>query len=72
MIVPGITEEEKSRLSVCITVPKDTQTDGEIGQMIIPGGKFVVGHFEIRKDQFESAWNMICGGWLPQKRHAAR
>jgi AraC family transcriptional regulator len=63
---PGITEEAKQRVDVCISVPADTKVDGEIGKEIIPGGKFAVGHFEINADEYQEAWNLICGSWLPQ------
>jgi len=63
---PKITEEEKLRTSACITVPKDTSVDGEIGSMTIPGGKFAVGRFELANDEYEDAWNIVFGTWLPE------
>ncbi len=63
---PEITEEEKLRISVCITVPGDTETDGEIGRMTIPGGRYAVGTFEIDVDQYGDAWNNLMGVWLPE------
>ena len=63
---PDITDESKLRTDVCITVPKGTQVDGEIGMSTIPGGKYAIGHFEISVDQYEDAWNAVFGGWLPQ------
>ena len=63
---PEITDEEKLRISVCLTVPEDTEVGGEIGEMTIPGGQYAVGHFEISGDQFQDAWNMIFGSWLPE------
>lgn len=63
---PEITEEEKLRTSVCISIPKDTEVDGEIGKMTLPGGKYAVAHFEINGDQYQEAWNMVFGGWLPE------
>ncbi|MCP4345907.1 MAG: AraC family transcriptional regulator [Desulfobacterales bacterium] len=63
---PEVTDEDKLRTSVCITVPKDTKVEGEIGRMTIPGGKFAVANFEIKSNEFEDAWNMLMGGWLPE------
>lgn len=63
---PEITDESKHRLSVCISVPPDTKVDGEIGKMVIPGGKYAVGYFEIGSDEFQAAWNTIFGGWFPE------
>ncbi len=63
---PEITDEDKLRVSACISVPADTAVDGEIGKMKIPGGKFAVAGFELNPDEFEQAWTMVFGGWLPE------
>jgi AraC family transcriptional regulator len=63
---PEITGEEKQRISVCITVPADTQTTDEIGLMTIAGGTYAVGRFELTPPEFEAAWGMMYGAWLPQ------
>ncbi len=64
---PEITDEDKLRTSACITVPEDTLVDGDIGKMTIAGGKYAVAHFELAKsDEYEKAWNMVYGEWLPQ------
>ena len=34
--------------------------------MTIPGGKFAVARFEIVSEEFEEAWNMLMGGWMPE------
>ena len=62
---PGVTDESKLRLSVCLTVPEDAKIDGDIGTMKISGGKYAVGHFEIDVDQYEDAWDFMFGSWLP-------
>lgn len=63
---PEITDEEKLRTSVCIFVPKNTEVGGEIGKMTIPKGKYARGKFEIAIDEFQAAWDTICGGWFPE------
>jgi AraC family transcriptional regulator len=63
---PEITDESKLRTSVCITVSEDTQVDGEVGKMTIPGGTYAIGHFEIADTGYEDAWNSIYGVWLPE------
>jgi len=63
---PDVTQEDKLRLSVCITVDKETEVDGEVGKMVVPGGKFAVARFEIDEDQYEDAWNSVYGAWLPE------
>ncbi len=63
---PEITDEDKLRLSVCVSVPKDTKVEGEIGKMTLAKGKYAKGRFEIDVDEFQAAWDTICGGWLPE------
>ena len=62
---PNITDEQKLRISVCLTVPEDTPVDGEIGKMKIEGGQYAVGHFEIAASEYGEAWNALLAGWLP-------
>jgi AraC family transcriptional regulator len=63
---PEITEEEKLRISVCITVPPDTEVSGEIGKTAIPAGRYAVGEFLISADEYGAAWNSLFAGWLPE------
>ncbi len=64
---PRITEEEKLRISACITVSEETPVEGEIGKMEIPGGQFAVARFELAEsEEYEKAWNFVCGDWLPE------
>jgi AraC family transcriptional regulator len=62
---PDITDENNLRISVCISAPEDTQVDGEIGKMKISAGKYAIGHFKIKTNQYQDAWNAIYGDWLP-------
>jgi AraC family transcriptional regulator len=63
---PQLTDPGKLRTDVCISIPRDTAVDGEIGKATIPAGKYAIAHFEIREDQYRDAWNAIYGGWLPE------
>ena len=63
---PGITDDDKLRLSICLTVPEGTQAEGEYGIMTIPGGDYAVARFEIPPQRIAEAWGVVCGGWLPQ------
>ncbi len=62
---PKVTDPEKIRQSACITVKGDVKTEGEIGKMKIPGGKYMVSHFEIFAHEFQQAWDNTCL-WLSQ------
>ncbi len=62
---PEVTEAEKLRTSVAITVPEDTRVEGEVGKMVIQGGKYLVARFELSPKDFQSAWDWVYGSWLP-------
>ena len=62
---PNITEENKLRISVCMTVPPDTKTEGEFGKMKIDAGKYVVARFDLGPEDFTEAWDWVYGSWLP-------
>jgi AraC family transcriptional regulator len=62
---PGVTEEEKLRLSVGLSVPSDTKVDGQIGKMDLDGGKYVVARFELGPMDYQKAWSWLFGDWFP-------
>lgn len=63
---PEVTEADKLRVSVCISVPEDTEVDGEVGKMILAAGKYAFGRFKIGPDEFKAAWDFMFGTWLPE------
>ena len=63
---PELTDDDKLRLDVCITVPEDTQVDGEVGKMVLAGGQYGVGRFELATDEYADAWAAVAAGWLPE------
>lgn len=63
---PEVTAPENLRLSVCITVPGDTEVSGEIGKMTVAGGDYAVARFRLTPDRYGEAWASVYGGWLPR------
>lgn len=63
---PGLTDDDKLRVSTCIEVPENTKESGAVGRLQITGGHYAVGSFTLRSDQYEAAWNMLWSGWLPE------
>lgn len=61
---PEITPEDQQRTSLCLGVSKDVEVSSEISKMIIPSGKYAIGHFELNADQFGEAWDYLYGEWL--------
>lgn len=62
---PDVTEPEKLRVSACITVPKGTPVEGEVGTMEVPGGRYAFAHFELDPSEYGAAWTWVYGTWLP-------
>jgi AraC family transcriptional regulator len=63
---PDITDPDKRRVDVCISVPEGTKVDGAVGKTTIEGGRYAVARFEIAVNQYGDAWNAVYGGWLPE------
>ncbi|EOP39234.1 AraC family transcriptional regulator [Bacillus cereus] len=67
------TEDYQLRTSLCITIPNESAVEtSDIGIMVIPSGKYVVGHFEIFQDEYKGAWNFLYGEWLPNSGYKPR
>lgn len=62
---PNITDDDKLRMSVCITVPSETKVSGEIGKMNIEAATYVIARFHVDAAEFEQAWDWVYGEWLP-------
>lgn len=62
---PSITENDKLRVSACVSVPEDTPPSGDVGRMRLPGGTCAVGHFELGEKDYAEAWYSLAAGWLP-------
>ncbi len=61
-----LTEEEKLRLSLCISLRENISSQGEFGCMEIAGGKYVIGSFLLEKDEYQGAWDYMISKWLPE------
>ncbi|NVM23532.1 MAG: AraC family transcriptional regulator [Desulfobacterales bacterium] len=62
---PYITPRDNLRLDACITVPKDTETSGEIRLQTLPRGTYAMYHCTIRADEFTETWAELILKWLP-------
>lgn len=60
-----LTEEDKLRISLCMAVSEEVEAEGEIGSRIIAEGKYAVGRFLLKDDQYQEAWDAMYGHWLP-------
>ena len=51
-----ITSAEKVRMSACLILNSPVQAESEIEIHTIPGGKYIIGNFEIGLEAFEKSW----------------
>ena len=64
---PKITDEEKLRVDVCMTVPEDTRVDGEISKQKLEEGLYALARFEIKEpSEYMESWDAVYRGWLPE------
>lgn len=61
----SITDENKLRVSAGIVVPHETESEGEIGIIEIPRGRYVIGKFLLKDDEYFSAWDWVYSKWFP-------
>ena len=63
---PEFGKEEQFRTSLCMTVPKEcvAKEDGKLGVTTIETGLYAVGHFTIKPEEFDSAWDYMYEKWL--------
>ncbi|MEC3433740.1 AraC family transcriptional regulator [Bacillus thuringiensis serovar nigeriensis] len=67
------TEEYHLRTSLCVTISDESTVEtNDVGIMVIPSGKYAVGHFEICQDEYKRAWDFIYGEWLPNSGYKPR
>jgi AraC family transcriptional regulator len=62
---PGLTDDDRLRVSVCVPVPAGTPAEGDIGRMALPAGPCAVGRFELGVTDYPIAWYAMAGGWMP-------
>ena len=56
---PNVTEGSKIRFSTGITIKERIKADGEIRQLTLNKGVYVVGHFEIKAEEISKAWESM-------------
>ncbi|WP_425445875.1 AraC family transcriptional regulator [Dethiothermospora halolimnae] len=63
---PEFTKQDNLKTSMCLTVSEDAEVEGEIGKIVIPAGKYAIGHFQVDEPRdHTTAWNYIYSEWLP-------
>lgn len=57
---PAIVGLDRLRQDVCISIPHDRIVQEPLGKVQLEGGKYIVGCFEIKLEEFAQAWEIMC------------
>ncbi len=57
---PDVTQTSKLRFSTCVTISESINADGEIRQIDLKKGAYVIGQFEIKGEEISKAWKSMC------------
>jgi AraC family transcriptional regulator len=63
---PKVTAPAKLRVSACLAVAESVRGKGEVGTMMLLGGRYAWARFELAADEYPWAWGIVCGLWLPE------
>ena len=63
----GITDNDKLRISVGITVSADVVVNGEIGKLVISKGRYLICGFELKNEEYGKAWTHVFRNIIPQR-----
>jgi AraC family transcriptional regulator len=63
---PKVTEPDKLRTDICLVIHKPAKAEGEIGEKVLPGGKYAVFLYQGSYDNLGSVYDTIFGHWLPE------
>ena len=63
---PSITDDDRLRVSVALSIPEEAETGGPVGEMVLPGGRIATGRFLLGEQDYGVAWHAMSAGWLPE------
>lgn len=66
---PNVALNEHQRMSLCVTIPPSTTTNGTIGKMDIEAGKYAIFQCELSAPDFPTVWNWIYEQWFPNNHY---
>ena len=66
---PNTTLNDTQKMSLSVTVPPTTSTEGDIGKMELDEGPYLVCKCELTAQDFPKVWNWIYGHWFPNSKY---
>jgi AraC family transcriptional regulator len=62
---PLVTEESRLRISAGFEAPPAMEVSGNVGKMVVPGGKYAVAHFEYEtREEYMAVYLFLSERWL--------
>jgi AraC family transcriptional regulator len=62
---PELTDDNLLRVSIGISVEKDTEVSGNVGLMYLEGGKYACAQFRLGEKDYANAWRWVYSVWFP-------
>jgi len=57
---PKTTPPEELKVEICMTIPEETEVEGEVQKKVLPGGKYVVMRAELSgPEEYGPAWEAV-------------
>lgn len=63
---PDQTLPNEQKTSICVTSSEFEEPGTMFEEISLPGGLYAVGNFELKQNDYDKAWNTLCGIWLPE------
>ena len=67
---PESTPKKEQRMLMAISVPADVKIPAAYKSMVVQGGEYAVGRFEISSEEFGAAWGYMFGEFIPKSGYA--
>ena len=66
---PNVTPPDELKLDACMSIPEDTEVEGEVQKKVLPGGEFAVMNAELDgPEEYGPAWNAVVG-WAVENNY---
>ena len=62
-----ISEDTRSKISLGVSVPNETETGGDFGKLRLGGGKYLVCRYTLGDDEYSSAWKQVYRQLIPER-----
>ncbi len=62
---PELTDERLLRVTIALSVDRETGVSGEVGKMELEGGRYACTRFLLGEKDYQAAWEWVYSDWFP-------